>query len=132
MRKTIVSSAFAATIGLAAASMCYAGGVLPADDDEELVPTGKGWGQRVPPGQEKQPPGNAKPQGSNGIVYHGGPVMGSGTVVEPIYWGTSWSADTQNKIGLLASFYGGVGGSSYFVAHGNEQLAQLLSRGDRA
>ena len=25
-----------------------------------------------------------------------------------------------------------VGGSSYFVAHGNEQLAQLLSRGDRA
>ena len=25
-----------------------------------------------------------------------------------------------------------VGGSSYFIAHGNEQLAQLLSRGDRA
>jgi hypothetical protein len=25
-----------------------------------------------------------------------------------------------------------VGGSSYFFAHGNEQLAQLLSRGDRA
>ena len=25
-----------------------------------------------------------------------------------------------------------VGGSSYFLAHGNEQLAQLLSRGDRA
>jgi len=25
-----------------------------------------------------------------------------------------------------------IGGSSYFFAHGNEQLAQLLSRGDRA
>jgi len=25
-----------------------------------------------------------------------------------------------------------VGGSSYMFAHGNEQLAQLLSRGDRA
>jgi hypothetical protein len=25
-----------------------------------------------------------------------------------------------------------IGGSSYLFAHGNEQLAQLLSRGDRA
>ena len=71
MRKTIVSTVFVATMGLAAASVCNAAGVLPADDDEELVPTGKGWGQRVPPGLANQRPGNGKPTGNNGIVYHG-------------------------------------------------------------
>ena len=111
MRKTIVSSAFAATIGLAAASMCYAGGVLPADDDEELVPTGKGWGQRVPPGQEKQPPGNAKPQGSNGIVYHGGPVI-LGTTNAYYIWYGNWSGNTATTI--LTDLASSIGGSPYF------------------
>jgi hypothetical protein len=111
MRKTIVSSAFAATIGLAAASMCYAGGVLPADDDEELVPTGKGWGQRVPPGQEKQPPGNAKPQGSNGIVYHGGPVI-LGTTNAYYIWYGNWSGNTATTI--LTDLANSIGGSPYF------------------
>src|ERR1041385_7794999 len=44
------------------------------------------------------------------LSYHGGPVMASGTQVQPIYWGTSWSSDTQSKVALLAAFYGGVGG----------------------
>ena len=56
MRKTIISSVFVATVGLAATLACNAATVL---DDDELMPTGKGWGQRVPPGLAKQPPGNA-------------------------------------------------------------------------
>jgi hypothetical protein len=91
--------------------MCYAGGVLPADDDEELVPTGKGWGQRVPPGQEKQPPGNAKPQGSNGIVYHGGPVI-LGTTNAYYIWYGNWSGNTATTI--LTDLASSIGGSPYF------------------
>jgi phosphate-induced protein 1 len=111
MRKTIVSTVFVATMGLAAASVCNAAGVLPADDDEELVPTGKGWGQRVPPGQEKQPPSNAKPQGNNGIVYHGGPVI-LGTTNAYYIWYGNWGGNSANTI--LTDFVGNIGGSPYF------------------
>jgi hypothetical protein len=47
------------------------------------------------------------------LVYHGGAVMGGGIAVQPIYWGTSWSTDTQSKMSYLAIFYSGVGGTSY-------------------
>jgi hypothetical protein len=111
MRKTILSTVFVATMGLAAASNCYGGSVLPADDDEELVPTGKGWGQRVPPGLAKQPPGNAKPQGSNGIVYHGGPLMLGSTHAYYIWYG-NWSSNTATTI--LTDLAQNIGGSPYF------------------
>ena len=97
MRKTIISTVFVATMGLAAASVCNAAGVLPADDDEELVPTGKGWGQRVPPGLAKQPPANAKPQGNNGIFYHGGPLI-LGTTNAYYIWYGNWSGNTATSI----------------------------------
>src|SRR6476469_1801028 len=54
---------------------------------DELVPTGKGWGERPAPGAgpgngagqgQGEPQGQARaarPQGTNGINYHGGPVM---------------------------------------------------------
>lgn len=111
MRKIILSSVFVATIGLAAASVCFAGAVLPADDDEELVPTGKGWGERVPPGLAKQPPPNAKPQGSNGIVYHGGPVI-LGTTNAYYIWYGNWGANTAKTI--LTDLAGSIGGSPYY------------------
>jgi hypothetical protein len=98
-------------MGLAAASVCNAAGVLPADDDEELVPTGKGWGQRVPPGQEKQPPNNAKPQGNNGIVYHGGPVI-LGTTNAYYIWYGNWGGNSATTI--LTDFAANIGGSPYF------------------
>ncbi|HXU66076.1 MAG TPA: hypothetical protein VN707_01835, partial [Casimicrobiaceae bacterium] len=53
-------------------------------DVDELVPTGKGWGQRPAPGPgpgEGAGQGQGKPQsrhsggGGNGITYHGGPLM---------------------------------------------------------
>jgi len=60
--------------------------------------------------------GQARP-GSGGVQllqYHGGAIMTS-TVVQAIYWGTSWADPnfTGDKITGLAAFYGGVGGTSY-------------------
>jgi hypothetical protein len=46
------------------------------------------------------------------LLYHGGPVMSGGAQVTPIFWGTSWTA-TNSKIAGMATFYGGVGGTSY-------------------
>src|ERR1700693_1978899 len=65
--KTLAASAVAAIL----ASGAYAAGVLGPDSDEELVPTGKGWGERAQPGHANP---NAKPS-TNGINYHGGPLI---------------------------------------------------------
>jgi hypothetical protein len=86
--------------------------------------------QQGPPVEHPQPPpeppmagihwargqaGQAKvrPPTSPDLTYHGGPVM-HGTVVAPIYWGTSWDSTLAgDKQTSLASFYQGIGGSSY-------------------
>ena len=107
MRKTIISSVFVATVGLAATLACNAATVL---DDDELMPTGKGWGQRVPPGLAKQP-GNGKPQGNNGIFYHGGPLI-LGTTNAYYIWYGNWSGNTAMTI--LTDFASNIGGSPYF------------------
>jgi hypothetical protein len=109
MRNAILSTVFVTTGGLAAASICNAAIVLPSDDDE-LMPTGKGWGQRVPPGLAKQPPGNAKPQGNNGIFYHGGPLI-LGTTNAYYIWYGNWAGIRRHPPDNLAR---SIGGSPYF------------------
>jgi hypothetical protein len=49
------------------------------------------------------------------LTYHGGPVAASGTVVQPIFWGTKWSTASfvGDKISGLQSFYAGVGATNY-------------------
>jgi hypothetical protein len=47
------------------------------------------------------------------LVSHNGPVMTSGAEVKPIFWGSSWNANSGDKITGLDSFYNGVGGSAY-------------------
>jgi hypothetical protein len=60
----------------------------------------------------------AAPSKSPNLVYHGGNVM-HGTVVAPIYWGTSWDPTLSgDKITSLASFYQGIGGSTYAATNG--------------
>ena len=57
---------------------------------------------------------HAKPGGgSPNLIYHGGPVMSTPSTITPIFWGTGWSADPQNKIGWMDTFYGGFSKSSY-------------------
>ncbi len=80
---------------------------VPADD-EELVPTGKGWGERAPPGQAHKA---AKPSGSNGIFYHGGPLLTNGVNAYYIWYG-GWSGDSTTSI--LADLANSIGGSPYF------------------
>lgn len=113
-------------------------------DATDLVPTGKGWGQRPEKGGEtsaspdaanvttpnpfgKLPPGadagtgasdtgsaaskGARPKSSNGISYHGGPLILNTTNVYYIWYGT-WGTNTAPSI--LDNFAAYIGGSPYF------------------
>ena len=60
------------------------------------------------------------PAGAGGVKllqWFGGPVQ-HGTVVTPIFWGTSWANDTSDKINGLKEFYKSVGGTSYAATNG--------------
>jgi len=90
------------------ASGAYAAKVLAPEEDEELAPTGKGWGERAAPGHANP---RAKPSGNNGISYHGGPVMLGTTSVYFIWYG-NWSGNTADSI--LSNLATNVGSSPYF------------------
>jgi len=100
-------------------------GAVRADVDE-LVPTGKGWGERPAPGPgpgegagqgQGQPQGQGKPSrssSSNGIDYHGGPVMLDNSKGPPnIYyiWYGNWTGNSATTI--LTDLAKNIGGSSY-------------------
>src|SRR6266568_5065875 len=101
--KTLAASAVAAIFATGA----YAGAVLSPDSDEELVPTGKGWGQRAQPGHANP---NAKPS-TSGINYHGGPLMLGTTNVYYIWYG-NWTGNSATTI--LNDLASNIGGSPYF------------------
>lgn len=103
-------TALAAGIASLAFSLSAAAGAINPNSD--LVPTGKGWGE----GQAfSSPHGNAKPSGggasSNGINYHGGPVMLGTTSVYYIWYG-NWSGNSATNI--LTDLANNIGGSPYF------------------
>lgn len=75
----------------------------------EFSPTGKGWGENHAQGQAKPGGGGS---GTNGIVYHGGPVM-LGTVNVHYIWYGNWNSASP-EIGILEDFANGVGGSPYY------------------
>ena len=85
--------------------------------DYEYRPTGKGWGELVPvpPGIDvkNQAAKGARPQGSNGINYRGGPVMTNalGNTVYYIWYG-NWGNNSAQTI--LTDFAQNIGGSPYF------------------
>ncbi len=87
----------------------WASAVAPREDNEELVPTGRGQGERAAPG-------NAAPSAqagttSNGISYHGGPVLVNGVNVYYIWYG-NWSANSAPSV--MTDFANTIGGSPYF------------------
>ena len=90
------------------ASSAYAASVLAPEDNEELVPTGKGWGERAAPGHANPHPA---PSGNNGISYHGGPVTLGTTNVYYIWYG-NWSGNSAGTI--LQNLASSIGGSPYF------------------
>jgi hypothetical protein len=94
-------------------------GVVRANDDE-LVPSGKGWGERPAPGPgpgQGAGQGQGKPVnpghggGSNGIDYHGGPVMVNQTKIYYVWYG-DWSGNSAPTV--LGDLANGIGGSPYF------------------
>ena len=116
--------AFASVFAMSclAFAVSHAEGASVLTSDQELVPTGKGWGERPAPGPgpgegmgQGQPQGDAKPSRprttSNGIDYHGGPVM-TGTKNVYYIWYGNWSGNSATSI--LPDFIGHVGGSPYF------------------
>jgi len=46
------------------------------------------------------------------MSYHGGPIM-QNTVVEPIFWGTTWPTYTGDKISGMDLWYSGINGTEY-------------------
>lgn len=117
----LVASAFAIScLAFAVSNAANAASVLTSDED--LVPTGKGWGERPAPGPgpgqgmgqgQGQPQGQGKPTrgGTNGISYHGGPVMYNSKNVYYIWYG-NWSGNSATSI--LTDFANNIGGSPYF------------------
>jgi len=89
------------------ATAAHGASVLAPGSDEELVPTGKGWGQRSAPGKVAP---RAKPVGSSGILYHGGPLLSSPNVY--FIWYGNWSGNDATTI--LTHLAGSIGGSPYF------------------
>jgi hypothetical protein len=85
---------------------------LNAVQSNDLQPTGKGAGVF---NKFQGPSGDAKPSGggsgSNGISYHGGPVMTNGTNIYYVWYG-NWSGNSATTI--LTDFAKSLGGSPYF------------------
>jgi hypothetical protein len=116
--KTIRFTALSAiVISLLMIAAAEAGVIRPQDKSgQDYVPTGKGWG--VPavgnPGQKggKGGGGGGGPKTtSNGINYHGGPVMLGTTNVYYIWYG-DWS--TNNAVPILTNLAQSLGGSPYY------------------
>jgi len=97
-----------ATVVAACALSVQAAQVQTPGEGEDLVPTGKGWGRRGEPGQAHKP---ARPGGTNGISYHGGPVMTSGVNAYYIWYG-GWGSNSAQTI--LTDLAQNIGGSPYF------------------
>jgi len=103
-------------LGCVAAQTATAGSVRQLSDPKsngDLKPTGKGYGV-VDLLEQPKSTGHAasgKTAASNGIVYHGGPVMLGTTNVYYIWYG-NWSGNTATSI--LPALAGGMGGSPYY------------------
>src|SRR5438105_5502913 len=116
MQKLMRSLFRAAGLLCVVTSTAFAAQVLAPDANEgDLVPTGKGWGERAYPAPPRADPnGNASGKAgpnNNGIYYHGGPLILGGTNVYYIWYG-NWSGNSATTI--LTDLAQNIGGSPYF------------------
>ena len=103
-RSSMVS---ATAVVLCAAGVMVVGGRVDLRGEPDQLP-GVGGIHWARDHQPAAPRGHRSPN----LTYHGGPVM-HGTFVEPIFWGTSWSGNTGDKVSGLQTFYAGMGNTSY-------------------
>jgi hypothetical protein len=83
--------------------------VVREDQERDLAPTGKGWGEHHAQGQAN--PNGQAGSTNNGIFYHGGPVMLGTTHIYYIWYG-NWGGNTATTI--LTDLANNIGGSPYF------------------
>jgi Phosphate-induced protein 1 conserved region len=82
--------------------------------NNDLKPTGKGWGERGTGALPAANPAAKARAGSNGISYHGGPVMTSGPNVYYIWYGWGGSYADAKAESILTNLVSTEGGSPYF------------------
>jgi hypothetical protein len=114
-----------------------------ARDAIHLAPSGKGWGIELKASKGAGTAAN-KSTSTNGITYHGGPVMRTNLVNVYFIWYGNWTngpkpSDSQRTVNLLTALFGptrGIGASSYFkidttyndtVGHPTGNIALLAS-----
>ena len=90
-----------------ALSACGAGVEQGNTAGDDLLPTGRGAITLQQVGQAAQA---RKRPGTNGITYHGGPLMTAGPNVYYIWYG-NWGSTDQSILTNLAQ---SIGGSPYF------------------
>jgi len=108
MHRFAIRKLAVAAVVAAFAMSVQAAKVQGPEEDEDLVPTGKGWGQRATPDHNA---GKARPTGNNGISYHGGPVL-LNTVSTYYIWYGNWNGNSATTV--LQDLAQHIGGSSYF------------------
>lgn len=90
-----------------------------ARDATHLVPTGKGWGKAVPIEQAPHAMNPPKAPATNGIYYHGGPILPGTANLYFIWYGNfvtgPAASDSIGTVDLLTDLFrtGGLGGSIY-------------------
>jgi len=111
MRNKLLAAAGVACVAMMLSGWAQAGAVRPPDPDEDdLMPNGKGWGERADPKDaSKGRAGKGKP--GSGINYHGGPVMLGKTNIYYIWYG-NWGSNTA--VPILTDLAQSIGGSPYF------------------
>lgn len=112
--KNILCVSLLMSATLLSANLAQAGVIRGNDGSaQEMVPTGKGWGE-IPAGQAAK--GAAKPSsGSNGIFYHNGPVLTAPTNIYYIWYG-NWSSNSATSI--LTDLASSIGNSPYYNING--------------
>ena len=80
-------------------------------DNVDFAPTGKGWGEPPVSGKGSTKAALPRSSGSNGITYHGGPIM-LGTTHAYYIWYGNWAGNTATTI--LTNFASAIGGSPYY------------------
>jgi len=82
-------------------------------EGEHLKPTGKGSGEHDPSGMTEAHAQKYSFTSTNGISYHGGPVM-LGTVNLYYIWYGNWNFPTDTTQSILNTFGSYIGGTPYF------------------
>lgn len=126
---TIICTAILNLIALPSAHAELVRGVVLQDTHKpwevDNRPTGKGWGEKPPAGQGYTVATARRNQGSNGINYHGGPVILGTTNVYYIWYG-NWTGNTAMSI--LPDLVTGLSGSPYYninTTYYNSSLASV-------